>query len=109
GYIIFDAPKMKLFMPSCFPAVEAATLGDLAAKFSLDPAALNETVSKFNAAVRPGSFDHTTLDDCRTEGLTPNKTHWAQKIDTPPSWAYPLRAGTTVTYLGSQSDSPTGG
>jgi tricarballylate dehydrogenase len=102
GYIIFDVPKMKLFMPSCFPAVEAPTLADLASKFSLDPAALNETVSKFNAAVRPGSFDHTTLDDCRTEGLTPNKTHWAQRIDTPPFYGYPVRPGITFTYLGTK-------
>jgi tricarballylate dehydrogenase len=102
GYIVFDAPKMKLFMPSCFPAVEAPTLEALAGKFSLDPAALNETVSKFNAAVRPGTFDLTTLDDCRTEGLTPNKTHWAQKIDTPPFYGYPVRPGITFTYLGTK-------
>jgi tricarballylate dehydrogenase len=102
GYIIFDAPKMKLFMPSCFPAVEAPTLDALAAKFSLDPAALKQTVDTFNAAVRPGTFDLTTLDDCRTEGLTPNKTHWAQRIDTPPFYGYPVRPGITFTYLGTK-------
>ena len=36
------------------------------------------TVTRFNAAVRPGTFDHTVLDDCRTEGLEPPKTHWAR-------------------------------
>ena len=50
--------------------------------------------------VRPGSFDHTRLDDCTTVGLTPEKTHWAQRIDTPPFWGYPLRPGITFTYLG---------
>jgi len=102
GYIIFDAPKMKLFMPSCFPAVEAPTLGDLAEKFGLIPTALNDTVAKFNAAVRPGTFDHTTLDDCRTEGLKPDKTHWAQRIDTPPFYGYPVRPGITFTYLSTK-------
>ena len=102
GYIIFDAPKMKLFMPSCFPAVEAPTLSDLAEKFALNPTALNDTVAKFNAAVRPGTFDHTTLDDCRTEGLKPDKTHWAQRIDTPPFYGYPVRPGITFTYLSTK-------
>ena len=44
-----------------------------------------------------------SLDDCRTEGLTPPKSHWAQRIDTPPFWGYPLRPGITFTYLGVQS------
>ena len=29
---------------------------------------LDATVAAFNAAVRPGTFDHAVLDDCRTEG-----------------------------------------
>jgi tricarballylate dehydrogenase len=44
------------------------------------------------------------LDDCRTEGLTPPKSHWAQRIDTPPFWGYPLRPGITFTYLGLKVD-----
>jgi tricarballylate dehydrogenase len=54
--------------------------------------------------VRPGSFDHTTLDDCRTVGLSPDKTHWAQRLDTPPYAAYPLRPGITFTYLSVRVD-----
>ena len=42
------------------------------------------------------------LDDCRTEGLTPPKTHWARTIDTPPYYAYPVRPGITFTYLGTR-------
>ena len=100
AYSIIDAKSIRLFMPSIFPAVEAQTIGELAAKLSLDPAALEKTVADFNAAVRPGTFDHTVLDDCRTEGLTPPKSHWARKIDTPPFYGYPLRPGITFTYLG---------
>ena len=44
------------------------------------------------------------LDDCRTEGLTPPKTHWARPIDTPPFYGYPLRPGITFTYLGLKVD-----
>jgi tricarballylate dehydrogenase len=44
------------------------------------------------------------LDDCRTEGLTPPKSHWATPIDTPPFYGYPLRPGITFTYLGVAVD-----
>jgi tricarballylate dehydrogenase len=104
AYIIFDAPSLELFMPSLFPPVKAATIGELAEKLGLDPAALGETLSTFNAAVRPGTFDHTTLDDCRTEGLEPAKTHWARRIETAPFYAYPVRPGITFTYLGVRVD-----
>ena len=33
-----------------------------------------------------------------------DKTHWAQRIDTPPFWGYPLRPGITFTYLGLKVD-----
>jgi tricarballylate dehydrogenase len=66
----------------------------------VDPAALERTVSEFNASVRPGTFDHSVLDDCRTAGLTPPKSHWARALDRPPFLAYPLRPGITFTYLG---------
>ncbi len=100
AYSIIDAKSIRLFMPSIFPAVEAATIAELAVKLTLDPAALEKTVADFNAAVKPGTFDHTVLDDCRTEGLTPPKSHWARPLDTPPFYGYPLRPGITFTYLG---------
>jgi tricarballylate dehydrogenase len=102
AYIIFDAKSLKLFMPSLFPPVQAASVRELAAKLSLDPESLEHTVNVFNAAVRPGTFDDTVLDDCRTEGLTPPKTHWARRIDTAPFYAYPVRPGITFTYLGTR-------
>jgi tricarballylate dehydrogenase len=92
------------FMPPVYPPVKAASLGELAKALGLDGAALEATVAQFNAAVRPGTFDHTILDDCRTEGLSPPKTHWARAIDTPPYHAYPLRPGITFTYLGVAID-----
>jgi tricarballylate dehydrogenase len=102
AYIIFDASSRNSFMPTLFPPIEAPDIPGLAAKLELNPAALENTVIKFNAAVRPGTFDHTILDDCRTEGLTPPKTHWARRIETPPFYAYPVRPGITFTYLGTR-------
>src|SRR5213075_3008723 len=58
----------------------------------------------FNAACRPGTFDHTVLDDCTTAGLAPAKSHWARPIDTPPFFGYALRPGITFTYLGLKID-----
>jgi tricarballylate dehydrogenase len=62
------------------------------------------TVEEFNQAVQPGTFDHTILDDCRTAGLAPPKTHWALRIDEPPFYGYPLRPGLTFTYYGVKID-----
>ena len=104
GYAIIDAKSMGKFMPPVFPPVRAGTIGELARAFGLDPAALEGTVGRFNAAVRPGTFDHTVLDDCRTDALDPPKTHWARRIDTPPFFGYPLRPGITFTYLGVKID-----
>jgi len=100
AYSIIDAKSIRLFMPSIFPAIEAATIRELAVKLALDPDALEKTVGDFNVAVKPGSFDHTALDDCATSGLTPPKSHWARALDSPPYYGYPLRPGITFTYLG---------
>jgi tricarballylate dehydrogenase len=102
AYIIFDATCRNSFMPTLFPPIEAGSIAELAGKLTLDPAALEKTIGDFNAAVRPGTFDHTILDDCRTEGVVPPKTHWARRIETPPYYAYPVRPGITFTYLGTR-------
>jgi tricarballylate dehydrogenase len=104
AYSIIDAKSMGRFMPPVYPPEKAASIRELAGKLGLDPAVLDKTVAEFNAAVRLGTFDHTILDDCRTEGLTPAKTHWARALDKPPFYAYPLRPGITFTYLGVAID-----
>lgn len=100
AYSIIDSKSIDLFMPSVFPPVTADSIEEMALKLGLDPAALKETVDKFNRSVRPGTFDSNALDDCRTEGLEPEKSHWARALDTPPYYGYPLRPGITFTYLG---------
>jgi tricarballylate dehydrogenase len=100
AYSIVDSKSFGMFMPSIFPALTAGSIGDLAKKLELDPLALEKAVAEFNAAVVPGTFEHTQLDDCRTEGLRVPKSHWARRIDQPPYYAYPLRPGITFTYLG---------
>ncbi len=100
AYSIIDAKALPHFMPSVFPPVQAASIAELAGELGLDPTRLGVAVTEFNQAVRPGKFDPGVLDDCRTEGLLPPKSHWARPIDTPPFYGYPLRPGITFTYLG---------
>jgi tricarballylate dehydrogenase len=102
AYILFDASSRNSFMPTLFPPIESDSIAGLAGRLELDAAALEKTISDFNTAVRPGTFDHTILDDCRTEGLTPPKTHWARRIERAPFYAYPVRPGITFTYLSTR-------
>ncbi|MEJ6023137.1 FAD-dependent tricarballylate dehydrogenase TcuA [Ramlibacter sp. PS4R-6] len=104
GFCIIDRKALGRFMPPVFPGEEAVTLEELARKLGLPEAAFMQTMRAFNAACRPGTFDHTVLDDCRTEGLVPAKSHWARPIDTPPFVGYRLRPGVTFTYLGLKTN-----
>ncbi len=104
AYSIVDARLRRRFVPSAFPPIEAGSIRELAARLDLPAERLEATVQGFNAAVQAGTFDPSALDDCRTVGLAPDKTHWAQRLDLPPFLAYPLRAGITFTYLGLRVD-----
>ena len=105
AYIVFDAPNLQRFMPSLYPPISADTLPELAEKLELDPAAFTAEIEGFNAGVVGGRpFDHTEPDCNRTEGLEIDKTNWAQRIETAPFYAYPVRPGITFTYLGVRVD-----
>ena len=104
AWSIIDRKAIGRFMPPVFPGERAESLPELARKIGLDEATFVRTVSDYNAACRPGTFDHTVLDDCHTEGLAPPKTHWARTLDAPPYFAYAVRPGITFTYLGTRVD-----
>src|SRR5688572_12542346 len=108
GYSIIDAKAVGRFMPPVFPGAQADTLEALAAQLGLPVDRFAATVRAFNAACRPGTFDHAVLDDCATVGLTPPKTHWALPLDTPPFFGYALKPGVTFTYLGLKVDANAG-
>ena len=104
AWSVIDAKAVGRFMPPVFPGTRADTLPALARALGLDETRFMQTLNDYNAACRPGRFDHTALDDCRTEGLAPAKTHWARPIDTPPFFAYAVKPGVTFTYLGLKTD-----
>lgn len=84
--------------------ISAPTIAELATELGLDPVALTETVSRFNAAVGPGEFDPKVRDGKRTIGIDPPKSNWAYPIERPPFIAYPLTCAVNFTFGGVRTD-----
>jgi tricarballylate dehydrogenase len=103
-YSIWDSTVAGKFLPPMYGAYRADTLEELAGTLGLRPDRLAATIAEYNRAVRPGTFDPTRLDDCRTEGLETPKSHWAQRIERPPYFGVPMRPGITFTYMGVAVD-----
>jgi tricarballylate dehydrogenase len=105
AYALWDAKVNSQFLPPMYGAMSAPTIAGVAGQLGLDPVAVNGTVGRYNAAVVTGDYDPSLLDDCHTTGLTPPKSHWALRLDTPPYYGIALRPGITFTYLGVGVDS----
>jgi tricarballylate dehydrogenase len=103
-YSLWDSKVNRLFLPPMYGVTAANDIGDLAAALGLDREAVTRTVSEYNSAVAPGRFDPDALDDCRTAGLKPPKSHWAQRLDQPPYYGIAMRPGITFTYMGVAVD-----
>ena len=91
---------IKFSIRTTIPPVKGRSIAEVAQQFDLPVDTVEATLNAYNQAVQPGTFDHTIQDDCKTSGLTPPKTHWALRIDTPPFYGYPLKPGLTFTYFG---------
>jgi len=104
AYQVFDA-KLKEALDRNFytPAmvVEADTIKELAENLEINPNVMVETVERYNAAVMNElPFNPLIRDGKGTRGIYPQKTNWAQKLDTPPYVAYSCTGGLTFTYGG---------
>jgi len=103
---IFDSKVFELlyeeYRTSDVSYVEANNLEDLVKKLDgVDQSKALKTLNEYNHAVDMQSiFDPTELDGKCTNGLTLNKSNWAQTIDTPPFRAFPVTGGITFTYGG---------
>jgi tricarballylate dehydrogenase len=86
--------------------VRATTLEELATKLDdVDSRGFLREIVAYNAAVRQDiEFDPTVRDGRRTEGLTIDKSNWANTIDTPPFEAYAVTCGITFTFGGLRID-----
>lgn len=107
AYEIFDSRGMQQvdYRYERGTYVEADTIEELAEKAGLDVAALVETVTSYNDAVKSeDGFDPMIRDGVATTGINPPKSNWATRISVPPFRSYPVNAGITFTYGGVEVD-----
>jgi tricarballylate dehydrogenase len=103
AYQIFDSKVLHLLEPrySTSEPYKSDTLEGLVKQLDLDQKEALRTLEAYNAAAgNGGPFNPAILDGIHTEGISPPKTNWAQKLDTPPYVSYPVTGGITFTFGG---------
>ncbi|HEX2829058.1 MAG TPA: FAD-dependent tricarballylate dehydrogenase TcuA [Burkholderiales bacterium] len=107
AFQIFDSKVMDLLEPryKTSEPYKSDTLEGLVKQLDVDQAQAMKTLAEFNqAAGHGGPFNPAVLDHLRTDGITPPKTNWAQKIDTPPYYSWGVTGGITFTFGGVKVD-----
>jgi tricarballylate dehydrogenase len=86
--------------------VECKSLEQLAEDSDIQVEQFMTTIKEYNEAIVDDQklFVPYRLDGRRTKGLKPDKSNWAQKIDTPPYRAYGVVCGLTMTYGGLKTN-----
>jgi tricarballylate dehydrogenase len=106
AYQVFDgraAPHLEARYGSA-RHTRAGSPRELAAELGIDAVALEETIEAFNAGAHEGEYTPRQADGRSTAGLSPPKSNWAIKLDTPPFVAYAVTGGITYTYGGLRID-----
>lgn len=108
AFQLFDEKTKHLLRDEYFikqmTMVEADTIEDLADRLDISREGLAKTVKEYNEAVQEGEFSPSALDGKRTKGITPPKSNWAQKLDSPPYTGYAVTCGITFTFGGLKID-----
>ena len=104
AFQIFDQKGIphieRLYYATGVP-VEGDTITEIAEQLGLDPVKLNRVVDEYNAACDESvPFDSRIKDGKAAMAITPPKTNWSIKLDTPPFVGYPVTGGLTFTYGG---------
>lgn len=112
AYQIFDGKVTHLLEPryETSKPITADTLPSLLDQLDLeDKQQAARTLADYNAAARAAeaTFDPSIKDGLSTLDLTPNKTNWAARLDTPPFYAYTCTGGITFTFGGLKVDAGT--
>ena len=100
---ILEIPDYRRAVYTDQDPIQADTISDLADRIGIDQGALNETVTRYNAALAEdqSQFDAFEPDGLSTHSdLSPPKSNWARSIDTPPYVAYPIVASIVFTFGG---------
>jgi tricarballylate dehydrogenase len=80
--------------------VVADSLDGLVEQLPLDRRNATRTLVEYNAAAGHGSFNPGMRDGMHSEGLALAKSNWAQKLEVPPYYAYPVTGGITFSFGG---------
>ena len=118
GYLLLDAAGLNSAPAALYPPICAAHPRALAQQLGIDPAALEQTLRTYNAAMHqfqphrtpqpaPQPASQTASSAPVTLGLQPPRTGPALPLERPPFAAYPLRPGLTFTYHGLAVDTQT--
>lgn len=102
AYQIFDSKVTQLLEPrykTGKPYV-ADTIDALIRQLPIDHERATASLNEYHQALKKGKFDPMAKDGLSTHGLPINKTNWAQALDTPPFYAYPVTGGVTFTFGG---------
>lgn len=106
GFFITDATTMDRFRPGWVyestdqEPIKANTVAELAEKLGVEEAKLSKTISEYNSACNDKPLDLMKLDRKATTGLKVNKSNWANPLNNPPFYAFPVTAQLTFTYGG---------
>jgi tricarballylate dehydrogenase len=104
AFQIFDQKVVPLLRrPYTLPQatrIEASTWPDLAKKAGIESRSLERTIAEYNAAVGNAPFNPAVRDGKAALGITPPKSNWAQRLDTPPYVCFPVTCGLTFTFGG---------
>lgn len=107
AFQIFDAKGIPFLRVEYQEAVrvESNSLEELAGEIDINVEPFLATIKEFNEAIVDEiPFRSYERDGRCTRGLNPEKTNWAQKIDTPPYRAYAVVCGLTMTYGGLKTN-----
>lgn len=103
AFQIFDS-KVRHLLRSEYnrgSSVSADSIEALGKKLpGLDWENVVKTVKEFNEAVQDSPCDLSKRDGKCTKGIDPVKSNWAQRLDSPPYYAFPVTCGITFTFGG---------
>ena len=102
AYQIFDSKVTEFLEPRYNTAKPyiADTLDGLIRQLPVDQERALAELRDYHAALGGGEFNPLVKDGLRTKGLPVDKTNWAQPLDPPPFYAYPVTGGVTFTFGG---------
>ncbi|MBD47930.1 MAG: tricarballylate dehydrogenase [Dehalococcoidia bacterium] len=106
AFQIFDQKVIQLIDTQYLTStpIISNSIDSLGAKLTMNSIELRNTIREFNSSVQEGNFNSTILDGKCTNNISPKKTNWALKIDTPPFYAYKVTGGITYTFGGLKID-----